>query len=303
VALFFGASNIQALAEALSDVDPRHGPLTFVRMQSGPGAPLFLMPSVTGLPLPRHNLLKSVDMNRPVFAVGLANPIPPWSEEATLPEIARFFADALRSTAFDVRPHILGYSFGGMLAYEVARQLQESRLPVDKLLIIDTGPAQLRGNSLWTSLSNLARFLANVPPWLVNFAFNTSASQKIYEIRRKLRAWRRRVAATMAGNPTPRHLDDAIDTRRVPEVFRKCMETNFRAFKSYLPGPYTGRLLLLRAKIRPLIGEFTRDLKWGQLVSGGVEVIEVPGNHGSILESPNVEILASKVKAVLDAND
>ena len=90
--------------------------------------------------------------------------------------------------------------------------------------------------------------------------------------------------------------------RRVPDDFRKCMETNFHAFQSYSPGPYAGRLVLFRAKMRPLLHGFTPDLNWRQVVTGGVEVIQVPGNHGSILQRPNVDLLATQVQAVLDTD-
>ena len=116
-------------------------------------------------------------------------------------EIARYFADALRDAKLTDPPHILGYSFGGMLAYEVARQLQEANFAVGLLLIVDTGPEQLRGNSRWTSMRNVFRFIANVPPWVMNFAVNTTASQKMYDIRRKFCAWRRRFAAMVARQP------------------------------------------------------------------------------------------------------
>jgi thioesterase domain-containing protein len=214
-------------------------------------------------------------------------------------EIARYFADALSSANLTALPHIFGYSFGGMLAYEVARQLQEANFAVGLLLIVDTGPEQLGDVSRWTSLRNLPRFLANVPPWVMNFAVDTTASQKMYDIRRKLRSWSRRFAAMAARQPATDHLDDAIDTRRVPDDFRKCMATNYHAFQSYSPGPYSGHLVLFRAKVRPLLHGFTPDLNWREVVAGGVEVIPIPGNHGSILQRSNADVLATQVHAIL----
>ena len=85
-----------------------------------------------------------MDLDRPVYAVGLTDPNPPWNDNATLQEIARYFADALRDAERTDPPHILGYSFGGMLAYEVARQLQEANFAVGLLLIVDTGPEQFQ---------------------------------------------------------------------------------------------------------------------------------------------------------------
>jgi amino acid adenylation domain-containing protein len=303
LALLFGAPNIRGLAQLIAKEQSIRGAITIVPLQaSGQGAPLFLMPSISGLPLPRKNLLDGVDLNRPVYAVGLTDPNPPWNKHASMQEIARYFAEALRDAKLTAPPHILGYSFGGMLAYEVARQLQEANFPVGLLLIVDTGPEQLLDNSRRRSFGNLFRFVANVPPWMMNFAVNTTASQKVYLIHRKLRSWGRRFAAMAAEQRTTIHLDDAIDTRRVPDDFRKCMETNHQAFQTYSPGPYSGRLVLFRAKLRPLLHGFTPDLNWRQIVTGGVEVIQIPGNHGSILLPPNAHVLAAQVQAILNGS-
>jgi thioesterase domain-containing protein len=303
LALFFGAPNIRGLAQLIAKEQAIRGAITVVPLQTaGKRAPLFLMPSISGLPLPRRNLLDGVDLDRPVYAVGLTDPNPPWNDDATLQEIARYFADALRDAERTDPPHILGYSFGGMLAFEVARQLQEANVAVGLLLIVDTGPEQLHGNSQRKSLRDLLRFVSNVPPWVANFTANTTASQKKDLIHRKLRSWRRRMAATIARQPSNIHLEDAVDMRRVPDDFRKCMDTNHRAFLSYSPGRYSGRLVLFRANVRPFFHGFTPDLNWGQVVSGGVEVVPIPGNHGSILQQPYVDLLATKVQAILNAS-
>ena len=97
LALFFGAPNIHALAKAIANKPAQHGAITIVPLQpSGSRAPLFLMPSISGLPLPSKNLLEGVDLDRPIFAVGLTEPTPPWNDRASLQEIAGYFADALR---------------------------------------------------------------------------------------------------------------------------------------------------------------------------------------------------------------
>jgi thioesterase domain-containing protein len=41
-------------------------------------------------------------------------------------------------------------------------------------------------------------------------------------------------------------------------------------------------------------------LGWGKLVSGGIEVQDVPGRHRDILIEPNVRILAEKMRTCLD---
>jgi len=57
---------------------------------------------------------------------------------------------------------------------------------------------------------------------------------------------------------------------------------------------------LFRAQVRPFFHGFTPDLNWGTVVSGGIEVVKIPGNHGSILQQPNVDALAIQVQAILN---
>jgi thioesterase domain-containing protein len=65
------------------------------------------------------------------------------------------------------------------------------------------------------------------------------------------------------------------------------LATNFRAAARYVPGHYEGRVTIFRATDRP---DGFRDrlqpyplLGWEKLCAG-VELIEVPGGHSSLME-------------------
>jgi amino acid adenylation domain-containing protein len=303
LALFFGAPNIEFVANAISEEPSSQRRVAIVPLQSsGTRAPLFLMPSITGSPLSWKHVVDRMGTERPVFAVGVAGQTPPWPEQTTLPEIASHFVAALREARIDGPLHIMGYSFGGMLAYEVARQLHEAGIEVGVVAIVDTGPEQLRAHARWPDVRNLLRFFANAPAWISRFAFKTTTSRKVYEVRRKFRTWRRYLQAKITGGPAIKQLDAVIDTRRLPADFRRRMQTNYDAVQCYVPGTYSGRLVLFRAKIRPLLHSFTRDLNWLQVVTGRVEIVDIPGNHDTILRQPNSDILATRLQAVLDTD-
>jgi len=69
----------------------------------------------------------------------------------------------------------------------------------------------------------------------------------------------------------------------------------YLAVRAYQPQPYAGRVVLFRPADRIL------DIRygWGDLVAGGIDVRENPGDHLSILRPPNHEILASSLTACL----
>jgi hypothetical protein len=62
---------------------------------------------------------------------------------------------------------------------------------------------------------------------------------------------------------------------------------------------YPGRVTLFRASRQP--AGYDRDLRmgWGALASGGVEIHDIPGEYGSIVFEPNVQMLAEKLQACL----
>jgi thioesterase domain-containing protein len=45
-----------------------------------------------------------------------------------------------------------------------------------------------------------------------------------------------------------------------------------------------------------LFGDFADQFGWGDLVTGGLEIIYIAGDHFGILKEPSVEILARELK-------
>jgi thioesterase domain-containing protein len=80
---------------------------------------------------------------------------------------------------------------------------------------------------------------------------------------------------------------------------RRVIEANLKARAGYREQTYAGRLLFCRAEIR-LPGEPDRpEIPWLAAAQGGVDLHDVPGDHDTMLQPPNVarlaEILARKL--------
>jgi thioesterase domain-containing protein len=82
-------------------------------------------------------------------------------------------------------------------------------------------------------------------------------------------------------------------------IFSSGGEAHRWARWSYVPREYTGKVEFILAASS---GDSERDslLGWKHLLKGTVNVHTVPGNHGTIVKSPNVEVLAESVLAILD---
>ena len=169
-------------------------------------------------------------------------------------------------------PYFLGgYSLGGLVAFEMAQQLHAQGQKVAMLALFDT---QAPG---WFKP---LPFPAKVFQHLSNF-LELELKEKLTYIKEKL--WGKFYSDNSRNSPLLKALDEAL--------------TN------YVPQVYSGRAILFRATEQPPEEWGTTDpqLGWGSLVAGGLEVQEVPGNHGNIFSEPYVQVIAEKLQACLDA--
>jgi len=86
----------------------------------------------------------------------------------------------------------------------------------------------------------------------------------------------------------------------LPRTLRNIEELNFLAAKDYVPRVYAGRVTLFWAT-GELTASYDLEEGWRELVSGDVEVHEIPGNHIDIIKEPHVRVLAEELRACLDA--
>jgi thioesterase domain-containing protein len=71
------------------------------------------------------------------------------------------------------------------------------------------------------------------------------------------------------------------------------------ATRSYIPQPYGGRVLLFK-RTQNLAGRFRLpDCGWSRLVQGGPEIVEIPGDHLSLIVEPSIAMIAEKLKAAI----
>jgi thioesterase domain-containing protein len=70
------------------------------------------------------------------------------------------------------------------------------------------------------------------------------------------------------------------------------------AAAQYEPKPYGGRLAYFQSKDRR--GSFWDPAKdWRPLVGNGGEFHDAPGDHSAILKSPNVEVIAERLRQLM----
>jgi thioesterase domain-containing protein len=207
---------------------------------------------------------------------------------------ARYIKDIRR-----VQPHgpynLSGASFGGLVAYEMATQLAEQGEEIGVLALFDTGnPAHYRQLPAMKAVRfQTAYFVERFTKYGKELIEGNiwQASRDLWEslrVRMAYMLWR--VAQNfyrVRHRPLPRALRDNV------KIFNDVAS-------SYTPGPYQGRMLLLRAAGRT--AEYGNDpaLGWDDVVKGHIEVRTVPGNHMTILDEPHVWNLVEQLSQFLE---
>ena len=72
------------------------------------------------------------------------------------------------------------------------------------------------------------------------------------------------------------------------------------ALRNYVPQSYDGDANLFRAKDE-LCSYSDPTLGWGDLVKGRLEILEISGDHDTILHEPHIGMLARVLNTCLDA--
>ena len=93
---------------------------------------------------------------------------------------------------------------------------------------------------------------------------------------------------------------DVVERSHWPENNRRIAERHWRAVLAYRPKHYPGRVTLFRSRFQsPFLG-LGNTMGWDRVALGGVDVVRVPGGHLTVLQPPNVQVLARHFRERLE---
>jgi thioesterase domain-containing protein len=260
---------------------------------NGSRPPFFCVHGIDGEVIGYAALARSLGGDQPVY--GLAG----WATDEEDPGETRIETMAARyiqaiQTIQPVGPYYLGgYSYGGTVAFEMARQLHAQGQAVGLLAMFDH-PAPKAGYEVpHYDLAFVRGFLNNLPHWLLDF-IQITPQERSGRIQRKLLA-RTRIHASEELK-LHRYLDDV---HRFPQEFHERIRKHLLAWEAYWPQPYTGRVTLFRARRQPLLCSYDPHLAWDVLAQGGVNVYQVAGAHRNLMQEPFVQEVARGLKVAL----
>ena len=267
----------------------------------GSKPPLFCVAGIGGTVLGLGTLGQHLGEDQPVYGLRL-HPSDSHAYPTVQARAARYLEEI-----FAVAPegpyHLAGYSSGGIVAFEMACQLQACGHEVALLAIFDQSPAEPQP-TLPFGPRSLLEFFRNLPHWITDDFMRAERGEMLGRVRSKARLlgaampqWRRRNGATRC----EADIRDVVGAWRFPEECRSRLESEYQALKTYVPQVYAGRVTLFRARAGPLFRVFASDMGWTGLAGGGVDVKVVPGSHETMLADPFVRVLAEEMRRCLAA--
>jgi len=276
------------------------------------GSTLVMLPSVFG-ELGQMTLLSSL-LPRSLRAYGIRveGDEPYWDGCKTAEDIARGFIDALRDAAVKGPYILVGYSFAGRMAFEMAQQLAEQGEDVAQVVIVDTslevGPRSLRD----FVIRDLPSIIANLGMKLqYEFlpeprAFAAGLGRRLRHRTSKLAKWTRAKlpsfsqASTQPSRADLRIGDSALDRLHLPQIYQRRLEASLEAFRNYEPAVYSGDLTVLACRVQATIHRAQPMYGWARWTTGKVRLRHVPGHHHNLFKTPHIDGLAMVLLELLD---
>jgi len=306
MAVLVEAQTIRGLAKLLADRGWEPVWQSVIPMQGkGTKPPIFLVHGMWGDILSYRRLVNHIrDEDQPVYgirAVGFDGKATPFTD---LKAMAAFYLREIKNIC-PAGPYSLGgYSFGGTVAFEMAQQLiangdQVAVLAMFDTVLLDSLPADLMPTSLEKFGNEFTRTMLVIRKW-----FRISSERKAERFSDVSVAFWDWIKARLSGKRfiSPGEIEGEERKAAMPESFRKVHDANAAADRTYTVRPYSGKVTLFNAQERQWSDLINPLPFWKKMALGGVESINVPGKHYSILDEPYVSVLAEKLEAVLQEN-
>jgi len=261
---------VEELGIMLSSGNKQPSWYSLVPIQSqGSRPPLFAVHTITLLDLPRH-----LGKDQPLYFLRYGMSAEISNRSVRLPPLEELAGHYIKEMQ-QVQPrgpyYLMGFSFGGVIAYEMASQLLANGHQVNFVGLLDTYL------TVEKQLLPLNRIIQNI--------FRKTPSRLLALVKNKI---------------TDLTVSYKYGTDFWPHIYTPAPDLACR--NGYQPKTYTGRVTLFQG--RKSEGNFFShthgEQAWTKLLGDRLEVQQVSGGHIEILKEPYVKILAEKLVACMD---
>jgi len=319
IPIFYKAPTIEGVAKVLEQKHGARPKAQLIQLQSGrTGLTLYFI----GAGAETYRLQRNIGGDLAIFAVD--SPIPTDWHHAnatvdriavpTIEELAELYGEVLCDHAGSSPCVIAGYCFAGKMAFEAARILQRAGGNVSCVILIDANAYAWKGPTRGPGAQSLA--------WIWQNAAGGTASDTPYikKLSAMLVNFGRFLRWLLARTPNvvKNRLDKLkkasspgvdltgyLDKEGVPIDEAVMSRLRYLAGRSWNPSPLEASGVLLRAKSpdEELLPGYDFANGWRNLFAHGLKIVQVAGDHHSMLDDENIAKLAQQIKAVLDQQE
>lgn len=229
-------------------------------------SPLCLIHAIGGSVYSYLPLSMSLRNDMPTYGIrasGMEQGEPVYSD---IREMAACYLSAI-TARWPEGPYLLGgYSFGGVIAYEMAQQLHAQGKNVSLVVLLDTPALSSMQSTASLPIADMAQMMtpqpgeagAISPDFLMALALQSDSS------------------------------------------LRNLVMGAYQALRSYVPAPTKTRILYLRAKEQSASAELQAVKEWMQLAHGEFTLEQVPGDHFSMMGPPHIDSVARAIRRAIE---
>lgn len=296
-----------------------HNSVVLLR-KGGTKPPIFFIHDGEGETLLYRNLALKLKPDHPVYG------IQPYSQDGfpilhtRIEEMVAYYTEQILQVQPEGPYFLSGLCIGGFIGFEIARNLQNMGHEVAMIALIDTVDLEtpLRTSLATKRLSSFSQSLSSQK--------NLSRQQQLLTL---LNTVRKKTSNLVAYEVQSRLTKAQYESRMRMLRFYRDRNLPLPAFlqnisvrvalkfaeKGYVPdAPFNGEVMLFRATEKSSVFDGTEIddtpyteiyddplLGWEKRVTQGVKVYDTPGGHSSMLQDPNVQVIAQTMQSYIDA--
>lgn len=267
----------------------------FVRVnEGGAKTPIIFFDTWAGQADSLRRLGAALGPDQPV--VGIEHPPLDGPLPADLADWVRHHRDGFDALGLASPHRLAGFSFGGVIALEIAKQLRAEGQEVEWLGLIDTLRPKLNPRGARRYLGYHLREVLDLPdPDLrrdhVRRMVRGGTKRTLLRTRRTVMGPVRRLG--LRPPPPGKALAEAQPHLRLKRAV-------WRGYLTHVPSYYDEPVTLFAGADNRAKAWGDPSLRWARYLRGGLEVIPVAGDHLEILDHPHVTVVAAEVAASIE---
>jgi amino acid adenylation domain-containing protein len=285
LATLFQAQTIEQLADILRQEGWSAPWSSLVQIQPGEASklPLFCIHPIGGNILEYYQLAHYLDREQPVYglqSLGLDGKQIPLRK---IEEMATHYIQQIR-TVQPIGPYLLlGYSFAGMVAFEIAQQLDRQGEKVALLALLDRASP---------------KFIPTRPSLLESAKIHFH-NLWLLDREGRIRYILSRISYKLIHKGNYREYMMGQWQEALSPEYINVFDANLQANEDYQAQVYSGPMTLFRCQVQPLNQALSPDLGWSKLVTGNLQIYDIPTSHHAVLKEPNIQFVAEQLKSCL----